>query len=155
MNVLYLDDDDNARAAFVDWVKAMPDLDVKITPVSNLVDFHSMIFEEGEEFDKYILDLNIITPPDIPEDVYDDWLREIGITEQTLLMNRIPIIGLDYLNKVMREKEPTKRQIDKVLLKTGYKDLLLQENMRYLPAKLLNKGDKNYLDVVKSFLKKN
>lgn len=155
MKVLYLDDNDDARTTFVEWVKTMQDLDVDITSVSNLVDFHAMIYEEEERFDKYIMDLNLIPPSDIPEDSYNDWLHEIGITNPTLLMNRIPIVALDYLNEVMRKKAPTMYQIDKVLIKTGYKELLLKENKQYAPAALLNKGDKDYLDVVKNFLKKN
>lgn len=153
MEVLFLDDNSRTIESFVTDVRSMFGDGVHITAVSNLVDFDYELYESGRNYDRFVLDLGLAKPNDFPDEVYEEWLKERGISETTFLSNVISVPGWDYFECVMKKQESTKIRLNRVMLKTGYADLLLKEKGEncYLPACLLSKGDELYAEKLKAF----
>lgn len=156
MEILFLDDDARAGETFDEWARTVLGGENHVTFVSNLVDFDYELYESGKTFDKYILDLGLEKPPEFPDDEYNHWLKDIGILDPTYLNPVTSALGWDYYDQVMRERDLTRERLDRVLLKTGYAELLIEKKGKncYLPATLLNKGDEAYESTLKEFLAK-
>ena len=156
MRILYLDDDQAAIETFVPILTQVYNFNYEVVPVTDLVSFDELLYDGRHRFDGIVMDLGIADPTDIPLDAYEAWLLEIGISYPTFLNGNIAVLGWDYYNKVMREREQTKNRLDTVLLKTGYADLLVAELGKdcYAPATLLNKGDEDYALILDRYLKK-
>ena len=154
MEILYLDDDARAVKPFENDAHVILGDWCRITAVSNLVDFNFELYESGKIFDRYVLDIGIVKPNEFSDELYEQWLNEIGISKTTYLNNIISVLGWDYYDLVMRKRESTKNRLNRVLLKTGFADLLLKEKGKdcYRPATLLNKGDEFYSEKLKAFL---
>ena len=153
MEVLFLDDDSRAIVAFENTVRSLLGERVYFTSVSNLVDFDYELYESGKTYDRYVIDLGLNKPTDFPEEAYAYWLKEHDIFEITLLDHVIPVPGWDYFEHVMKKRDSTKDRLARIMLKTGFADLLVKEKGEdcYKPAKLLNKGAEDYINELKDF----
>ena len=156
MKIIFLDDNARACKTFDEWIHSAIKEDTHVTFATNLLDFDYELYESGDQYDKYILDLGLNKPAEFPQDEYEQWLGSIGITEPTYLNPATSVLGWDYYQKVMRVREATKDRLDRVMLKSGYVDLLVSKfgDACYRPATLLNKGDTNHNFMLKSFLLK-
>lgn len=153
MEVLFLDDNSRAIESFITDVRSILGDEVHITAVSNLVDFDFELYESGRVYDRYVIDFELEKPIEFSDDVYEQWLKKNGIAQTTYLGNVISVPGWDYYEGVMKKRDSTKGRLNRVMLKTGYADLLLKEKGEhcYLPASLLSKGDELYEEKLKAF----
>lgn len=156
MNILFLDDDPDALEDLNEWIHVYYKGEIQTTLVSNLIDFDYELYESGTRYDKYILDLGIIKPVEFTDDEYKQWLDDVGISKITWLNTRISVLGWDYYNQVMRVRPSTKDRLDRVMLKTGFAELLVSTLGKdcFLPATLLNKGDEDHNSKLIEFLQK-
>lgn len=156
MKILFLDDNVRSFESFKGWIDTFRPGEVEFTYTDNLVDFDYELYESGNPYDIFVIDLNLEMPPDFQEDQYSAWLEGIGIRQVTELRPGCTALGWDYYDKVMREKPSTKDRLNHVLLKTGYADLLMRKFGKNCcsPATLLNKGDEQYDRILRKFLEK-
>ena len=154
MDILLLDDDSEAIVSFENTVRSMLGESVYFTAVSNLMDFDYELYESGRNYDRYLIDLGLEKPNDFSDEVYEEWLKNLGISETTKLGHVISVPGWDYYERVMKKRESTRNRLNRVMLKTGFADLLMKEKGAdcCLPATLLSKGDDSYEEKLKDFL---
>ena len=142
MNILILED---AIDMANNYKKILEEhLNYKCIIVDNIIDFDYHLYERKNiEFDYFIVDLHLNLPPNISQKDLNEWLLEKGIEKKTFITGNISIIGLDYFISRVAKHETTKDKLDKFMLVSGYKDMIIKSI------------DKEILNQINNFLGKN
>ena len=131
MRILYLEDDITERDRIINWIKSIYKDNICIDVVDNLISFDEIIYDIGEQYDKYIIDLGIDRFPELTDEQYKTfWESKTNDPEFELqLYQGIPMEGLDYYRKVMYKSGLAQSCPEDILLLSGYVDIVMNLNL--------------------------